>query len=82
MRCLFTGLWTSCGHARIYPVHRPCLPCRALACFKPSTFSLVQLPPAAKQGLVVPAKLIATPADAAKTPEQLLSYVPGESSAG
>ncbi|XP_037079427.1 focadhesin-like [Pollicipes pollicipes] len=69
-------LWQRVAQPRPESVARAAL--RALAEFKPGTFQLKMLPAAARQGLVVPAKLIATPADAAKRPEDLLNYVPGE----
>ncbi|XP_037079423.1 uncharacterized protein LOC119100434 [Pollicipes pollicipes] len=66
-------LWQRVAQPRPESVARAAL--RALAEFKPGTFQLKMLPAAARQGLVVPAKLIATPADAAKRPEDLLNYV-------
>ena len=71
-----TVLWQQVSGKRPPAVVRAAL--RAISCFKPAAFTLRMLPPAAKLGLVVPAKLIATPADAARTPEELMTYVPGD----
>ena len=45
--------------------------------FKPEEFHLKMLPPLAKEGIKLPAHLATTPADAARNPEDVLDYVPG-----
>ncbi|XP_043218348.1 focadhesin-like [Amphibalanus amphitrite] len=71
-----TVLWQQVTGKRPPAVVRAAL--RALSFYKPGSFTLRMLPAAAKVGLVVPAKLIATPSDAARSPEELMPYVPGD----
>ena len=50
----------------------------ALGHFSLETSQLRMLPPAARRGVKLPAKYCSTPADASRTPEDVLDYVPSD----
>ncbi|XP_054278841.1 focadhesin [Macrosteles quadrilineatus] len=50
----------------------------ALSKFRPDLMSLKMLPECFRRGVKIPPELVKTPADAARKPEDVLDYVPGE----
>merc|ERR1719319_1876336 len=51
---------------------------RAIACFPPALTTLRMLPAPAREGLKLPPRYCGTPEEAARLPEDVLPYVPGE----